>query len=158
VSDQTVLGIFHGGITVSDMDRALEFYRDFLGLELLYDRETTAPYLGEMIGLESPDLRIAFLRTGPGDEGYIELLEYRSIERRLVGHAPWDPGSGHICFSVVDVDRLYAELLRSGYTARSAPVDIVSGPNTGSRAVYVSDPDGHWVELFQRPVRRGQPA
>jgi catechol 2,3-dioxygenase-like lactoylglutathione lyase family enzyme len=146
-----VTSMFHGGITVSDMDLALRFYRDALGLELVYDRETTASYLGEVLGLEHPNIRIAFLRAGSSDpETFVELLEYRSVHRRAVKVAPWDPGAGHLCFYVADIEGIHGSLTSGGYEAHSRPVDIDSGPNEGARVFYVQDPDGHWIELFQR--------
>ena len=157
MTGREVLGIFHAGITVSNMDRALEFYRDLLGLDVLYDREATSPYLARLLNIQVPDIRIVFLHAGPADAASIELLEYRSLSGSTAGHDPWDPGSGHVCFSVVNVDRLYTAVIRSGYEVRSEPVDIVSGPNFGSRAFYVKDPDGHWIELFQRPLPAGSP-
>ncbi len=39
-----------------------------------------------------------------------------------------------------------------GYKTRSAhAVDIVAGPNIGAKVVYLIDPDGYHVELFQKP-------
>ena len=143
-----VTGVFHGGVTVSDLDRALRFSRDALGLTVAHDRATTAAYLGQILGLEGPDLRIVFLRI-PDSETYLELLEYRNVERVSAAARPWDPGSGHLCLYVSEVDELYHSLVAAGYQARSAPIRITSGPNAGARAVYMSDPDGYWVELLQ---------
>jgi lactoylglutathione lyase len=143
-----VTGVFHCGITVLDLDRSLRFYRDALGLTVAHDRDTTAAYLGQILGLEHPDLRIAFLRI-PGSDTYLELLEYRNVERMSAAARPWDPGGGHLCLFVSGVDDLHDAVVAAGYRVRSTPVDIASGPNAGARAVYVSDPDGHWVELMQ---------
>lgn len=143
-----VTGVFHGGVTVSDLDRALRFYRDALGLPVAHDRDTTAAYLGQILGIEEPDLRIAFLRI-PDSDTYLELLEYRNVERVSAAARPWDPGNGHLCLYVSGVDELHRSLVAAGYQARSAPTDITSGPNAGARAVYVSDPDGYWVELLE---------
>jgi hypothetical protein len=42
-----------------------------------------------------------------------------------------------------------------GYSARSdSAVDIVAGPNIGAKVVYLIDPDGYFIELFQKPVKR----
>ena len=46
-----VTGFFHGGVTVSDIDRALVFYCDGLGLEQEFDRILNAPYLKTVLGL-----------------------------------------------------------------------------------------------------------
>ena len=46
----SVTGFFHGGITVSDMDRSLVFYRDGLGLDMAFDRILDGPYLPVVLG------------------------------------------------------------------------------------------------------------
>ena len=74
-----VTGFFHGGVTVSDMDRALVFYRDGLGLEQAFDRALDAPYLKAVLGLEFDHIRAVYLHIPGG--GYVELLEYVGIER-----------------------------------------------------------------------------
>ena len=38
-----------------------------------------------------------------------------------------------------------------GYRSRSGRVvDITEGPNAGARSCYMADPDGYWIELFQK--------
>ena len=57
-----VAGIFHTGITVSDLDRSIAFYRDCLGLELVTRWESSQPYLRTVVGFPDAELRIALLR------------------------------------------------------------------------------------------------
>ena len=68
----SVIGFFHGGVTVSDMDRSLIFYVDGLGLEIEFDRKLDGPYLKEVLNLEFDHLRAAYLRIPGG--GFVELL------------------------------------------------------------------------------------
>lgn len=149
-----ITGFFHGGITVSDMAKALSFYRDGLGLELEYDRIADAPYLRTVLGLEFKQIRVVYLRIPGG--GFVELLEYAGIETMSAASRPCDPGGGHLCLYVDDVDAMFARLRRLGFRARSnGVVDIISGPNQGARSAYVLDQDGYAVELFQK--RAGVP-
>jgi len=146
-----IVGFFHAGITVRDMDTALGFYRDVLGLPVAFDRVLDGPYLPIMLNLRFSGIRVAFL-TIPGG-GNVELLEYQGIERMPGPARPCDYGTGHLCFYVDDIDALHARALAHGFTSRSGePVAITQGPNSGARAVYLVDPDGYIVELFQRPV------
>lgn len=149
-----ITGFFHGGVTVLDMDASLRFYADGLGLEIHLDRVIDAPYLkgqAGVLGIEFENIRVAYLRI-PGVAGFVELLEYRGIERLSAAARPCDFGAGHFCFYVDDVDAMHARLVAMGYRARSAtPRSITSGPNEGARSVYMRDPDGYPVELFQRP-------
>jgi lactoylglutathione lyase len=144
-----VTGFFHGGITVRDMAQALVFYRDGLGLEIEFDRILDAPYLREVLALEFDRIRVIYLRLPGG--GFVELLEYAGLERRSAASRPCDYGSGHLCLYTDDVDGLYQRLAALGFAARSSGVvAITSGPNQGARSVYMLDPDGYAVELFQK--------
>jgi lactoylglutathione lyase len=144
-----VTGFFHGGITVSDMDRALVFYRDGLGLEQEFDRILDAPYLKAVLGLEFDHIRAVYLNIPGG--GFVELLEYVGIESLSAASRPCDHGAGHLCLYVDDVEAMHARLVELGFAARSKRiVEITSGPNLGARSCYMADPDGYAVELFQK--------
>ena len=60
-----------------------------------------------------------------------------------------------MCVAVDDgLDELVARLLAAGgTTATPEPVVIDRGANAGGRALYVRDPDGHVLELFEPPAR-----
>ena len=146
-----VTGFFHGGITVSDMDRALVFYRDGLGLEQEFDRVLDAPYVKAVLGLDFDHIRAVYLRVPGG--GFVELLEYHGIERMSAASRPCDHGAGHLCLYVDDVDAMHARLVGLGFAARSPDtVEITAGPTRGARSCYMADPDGYAVELFQKPM------
>jgi hypothetical protein len=52
---------------------------------------------------------------------------------------------------VDDVQAVYDRLFSLGFRARhSAVTDITAGPNAGARSAYFADPDGYYVELFQK--------
>ena len=145
-----VTGFFHAGITVRDMDESLRFYRDVLGLETHFDTVLDGPYLPVVLALDITTIRAVYL-TIPGG-GFVELLEYRDLERMSAASRPCDYGAGHLCFYVEDIDDLVARARAAGFRPRSdQPVDITAGPNAGARSVYLLDPDGYPVELFQRP-------
>lgn len=145
-----ITGFFHAGITVSDLDRSLAFYRDGLRLTVAFDRVLDGDYLRTVLDLPLSSIRVAYLDI-PGN-GYVELLEYRGLERISAASRPCDPGGGHLCLYVDDIDILVERLHAQGYQSRSeGPVDITSGPNVGARSIYMLDPDGYAVELFQRP-------
>lgn len=147
-----VAGFFHAGITVRDMDVSLAFYRDVLGLELEFDLIGSAPYLKEVLALDFTEMRIVYLRIPAAPDSFIELLEYRGTERHSASARPSDFGAGHVCLYVTDVAAMHARAIAAGYSSRSqSTVDITPGPNKGARSVYLVDPDGYLVELFQRP-------
>lgn len=157
MSDEpAVIGIHHGGISVSDMDASLRFYRDGLGLEVTLDALRDAPYLHETLAVPFSALRYVLLKVPGTDAGAIvELLEYRDSERMPAAARPQDPGNGHLCLQVRDAVALHARLRDMGHRSRSPEtVAITAGGNAGGRIVYVADPDGYWVELLERPRPR----
>lgn len=102
-----------------------------------------------MLGLEFKHIRVVYLGIPGG--GFVELLEYVGIETMPAASRPCDPGGGHLCLYVDDVEAMYGRLRRLGSSSLSdGVVDIVSGPNHGARSVYLLDQDGYAVELFQR--------
>ena len=147
-----VTGFFHGGITVKDMESSLKFYRDGLQLEVEFDVINGADYLRTVVAMPFSEIRIVYLRIP--HSGFIELLEYRGLERHSASARPSDFGGGHLCLYVDDVDAIASRLQQLGYPSRSAnPVEIVAGPNIGAKVIYMIDPDGYFVELFQKPVK-----
>jgi catechol 2,3-dioxygenase-like lactoylglutathione lyase family enzyme len=151
-----VSGILHTGLTVSDLDRSVAFYRDLLGLELIAQWDSRQPYLRTVVGYPDAELRIALLRL-PGAAGaaghHIELLEYRQPRGTRGDANTYHPGNGHVAFMVDDLDATYRDLRAKGVRFKSAPVDIDHGRNAGARAVYLFDPDDITLEMVQ-PARR----
>ena len=116
-----ITGPRHAGITVSNLDRALTFYVDTLGLELLWRREYSEPEIRDIVGVpEASSFDIAMIQV-PGGEFQVELLEYRGCERRSGATSPADYGTGHICFFVDGIDALYADLTAAGVAFRRRP-------------------------------------
>lgn len=146
-----VSGFHHSGVTVTNLEVSLAFYRDVLGLELRTQRRVTEPYVFECTGVQATALNLAFLGI-PGSDAQVELLEYEGVEWVPAASRPSDPGNVHLCLIVDDLNSLHARLVEAGFGARSAaPIDITVGPNTGGKMLYAIDPDGSFVELFEPP-------
>ena len=82
----------------------------------------------------------------------IELQEYRRVGdhgSREPGTAP--AGSSHICLRVDDLAGTLARAEAAGGRRVTDPFQIDSGINDGGAAVYLRDPDGYTIELFQAP-------
>ena len=147
-----IVGARHAGITVSDLDRSLAFYRDLLGLELLWRRLYEEPEILQIVGVpEATGLEIAMLRV-PGSELDVELIEYQGIETTSGNTPPCDYGTGHFCVFVRDIDALHADLTAKGVRFRSnGPVEMTGGANKGGKSLYSLDPDGYIFEFHERP-------
>ena len=152
MSKWTITGPRHGGITVSDLDRSLEFYSGLLGLELLWRRLYEEPEITRIVGVpEATGLEIAMLRV-PGSDVDVELIQYHGCESVSGSSPPSHHGTGHFCVFVTGIDALYEELRDRGVRFRSdGPVEMGAGPNKGGKSLYSLDPDGYIFEFHQRP-------
>lgn len=143
-----VLGVWHVGLTVRDMDESLRFFRDGLGLEIAHEYENRERGR-ELLQLDFESMRVVFLAV-PGTEVGLELQEYRGLERHSASARPSDWGSGHFCLYVDDAEAVCARLAELGYSTRG-PVHAFGpdSPRAGAKGVYAISPDGHYVELYQ---------
>lgn len=146
--------LHHAGMTVSDLDRALGFWRDALGMETVVDQESRGGYFEAIVGEHDVVVRTHHLAFG-GQGARVELFEFASPRGGQHRSRPADVGFAHVCVAVDSgLDELVARLLGAGgSTATPEPVVIDRGANAGGRALYLRDPDGHVLELFEPPAR-----
>ena len=152
-------GVEAVGITVSDLDRAVDFYTGVLHFQKESETELAGREVEHFKGIFGVRLRAARLRLG-GEE--VELTEYLAPQGRPV---PADSRSNdlwfqHLAIVVSDMDQAYRWL-------RDHRVQHVSsGPQTlpawnaqagGIQAFYFRDPDGHVLELIHFPLGKGDP-
>ena len=145
--------VYHTGFTVSDIERSIAFYRDVLGMKLLKRQTGTAPYLATVTVFPGVRLEAAFLQPA-GVGSVLELLQYVSHPAPATDRATNRPGNAHLCFRIDDLRSACAELERRGVTLVSGPTEITAGAHAGGWAVYLRDPDGFTVELYQSPPAR----
>jgi lactoylglutathione lyase len=138
----------HTGLTVRDLDRSVAFYRDVIGMNVVFAQEKQGGYLAEIVGYGNAHVRMAHLEFEPNSHR-IELFEY--LEPGACGDAgePRDVGITHVCLAVDDIDAVFERITVVGADPISAPVLVDTGANAGGRGAYVRDPDGIIIELFQ---------
>ena len=143
-----ITGVDHTAIVVSDLARSLAFYCDIVGLELGWQVDDDGHELARMVGYEQAMLRMAELRLPGGHR--LELIEYVRPRGRTQAPERCDVGAAHICLRVDDVTAEVNRLKEAGVdTFVSDPVEFTDGPDAGSRVVYVCDPDGIILELYE---------
>jgi catechol 2,3-dioxygenase-like lactoylglutathione lyase family enzyme len=155
--DSVVGGVDSVAITVSDMDRAADFYSRVLTFQKVSDVEVTGEDLEHLYGVFGVRIRVVRMRLG--DES-IELDEYLAPKGRPV---PLDSRSNdrwfqHIAIIVSDMDKAYARLRENKVEhASSGPQTLpVWNKNAGGiSAFYFKDPDGHPVEILHFPSDKG---
>jgi catechol 2,3-dioxygenase-like lactoylglutathione lyase family enzyme len=146
-----ILAPDHTGITVSNLDRSLAFWRDVLGFELSHTAHQTGELAKEITGVAGAEIKLAVVKTPGGHK--IELLEYLAPtdRKQRVNLRPCDVGSVHVALIVDDLDAILSVINASGWKAAGKPQTLQSGPNAGKRVVYVRDPDGTTIEFMHQP-------
>lgn len=145
------------GFTVSEMDKAIDFYTRILRFEKVRDVEIAGTEFEHLSGVFGARVRVVDLKIG---EEKIELTEYLTPQGRPI---PVDSKSNdrwfqHIAIIVSDMDRAY-QLLRANKVRHAS-----TGPQTlpayitaaaGIKAFYFKDPDGHVLEILEFPPGKG---
>jgi catechol 2,3-dioxygenase-like lactoylglutathione lyase family enzyme len=136
----------HTGVVVTDLDRAIGFFRDLLGFELL-SRAPREPALIERItGLTQPKVEIAHLQ-GPGHR--VELIRYATDGFRDVDPPRvYDDGAAHIAIDVEDVNAAVHASAAHGLEPVGEVVAIDAGPNRGRKVVYLESAYGVTIEFI----------
>ena len=154
---QSVSRVESVGFTVSDMDKAIDFYTRVLPFEKVSDVESFGTEFEHLSGVFGARVRVVRLKLG---EEFLELTEYLTPRGRSV---PVDSRSNdrwfqHVAIIVSDMDKAYAHL-RSNKVRHAS-----TGPQTlpsyitaaaGIRAFYFKDFDDHILEVLSFPPDKG---
>jgi len=145
-----ITGFHHFELSTQDAERAIAFYRDAFGMQVVADREVEpGGFVEHVTGVRGARVRIVHM------QGYgfnFELLQYREPGGEGRAREPNHAGSAHLCFISDDLDAECERLRALGVKVRSTgerPIAVVGGPNDGGKAVYLEDPDGNAVEIVQ---------
>lgn len=137
--------IRHSGIVVTDMEKALRFYCDLLGLKIAKDFEEGGDYIDSISGLSG--VRVRMVKLTVDDGSMVELLQYLSHPRKVPDNLQiCDIGCSHIAFSVDDIDKEYARLLEGGVKFNCPPY---ISPDGYAKVAFCHDPDGTSIELVE---------
>jgi catechol 2,3-dioxygenase-like lactoylglutathione lyase family enzyme len=145
------------GMTVSDMDRAVEFYTRVLTFTKVSDVEVAGDAYERLEGVFGLRMRVVRLRLG-GEQ--LVLTEYLAPRGRpLPGDSrSQDRWFQHVAIVVSDMDSAYAVLRRNRVQyASTGPQRLPDwNPNAGGiEAFYFKDPDAHTLEVIHFPKGKG---
>ncbi|HWI22491.1 MAG TPA: VOC family protein [Baekduia sp.] len=148
--DQTaVIGIDHVGFSCADLDGALEFFCDVLGVPLRTRGELVGGSAGEAV--DHPELRGRYADLDLGDGHTLELFEIAEPRGEPITPDALRPGGGHCALRVRDIDDLVARVIAAGYEPVAKTVQFDEpGFWSGARVVYVRGPGGIVIELIER--------
>ncbi len=149
----TVAGVHHVSLTVTDLDRSVDFYSRLLGFRLIGRKHRQAPDLGDALWGPAPekapqpaeiliaDLELAGTR--------LELIQYLEPASPPYHGRPSQAGSAHLALLTEDIEAEVARLKEAGVLFHT-PVRTVRDPGRPLwRWCYFRDPDGVVVELVQ---------
>ena len=124
--------LLHTMLRTGDLDRAIAFYSDVLGMKLLRRKDY-------------PEGKFTLAFIGYGDEAsnsVIELTYNWGVSQYELGTA-----YGHIA---IEVDDVYAACAAA--KAKGARIVREAGPmNAGTTIIaFIADPDGYFIELIGR--------
>ena len=127
--------IDHIALVVEDIDKALEFWQDALGLDL--------SHMEDVPGEKS---LVAFL---PAQESEVELVQPTSEDSGVARYLnKRGPGMHHICFEVYDIEETMAHLKEKGMHLINEKPEIGTG---GKRIAFIHPESTHGVlvELYE---------
>jgi catechol 2,3-dioxygenase-like lactoylglutathione lyase family enzyme len=139
----STLQTHHVGVTVSDLDRAIEFYTDVLGLSVQARFEVAGEAFETGVDIAGASAQFAHL---DGNSVRIELVEYEPAGDDEVAPQLNDSGATHLGFRVADLDIFYQAL--------PSTVETLSSPQTtetGTRILFVRDPEQNLIEILEQP-------
>ena len=138
--------LHHTGVLVADIDRAAAFYLDALDGRWLFKPATNRGEGAQYVFGGAPDVAFTFCYIG-FRTGAVELIEF------LEGAPDWarSPVRGllpHFGVVVDDIAQTVERVERAG-GRRVWPEPVSWG---GATVMYVADPDGNPIELFDVPL------
>ncbi|SPM34046.1 Catechol 2,3-dioxygenase or other lactoylglutathione lyase family enzyme [Mycobacterium rhizamassiliense] len=134
----------HLVVGVTDMDRALEFYRDVLGMEIVFESLISGePFDAVLHATRKQEGRVVGGLLGGL---MVELLSLGARPSTGSATRPALTGIHNVSLSVTDLDDSHRRIVAAGYTPEQEPFEI-----GGVRMFFVKDPDGTAVEFIELP-------
>jgi predicted enzyme related to lactoylglutathione lyase len=137
----------HTALAVTNLERAIAFYSQAFGYEVLARVRGMSEQIAHAAGLPSLECDLAQLRS-PISGHILELLEFGNVPLGSEEHAPTRPGSAHVSFVVEDLETALAAVKRLGGRALGEVTRFPDG-----RRVFCRDPSETAIELAELRAR-----
>ena len=152
-------GADHVSLTVSDLDKAIEFYSAAFGAEVEY---RMGPFdAAEMPPMEDgrdwteahvdvPGARLSIVMVRFPWNFRMEMFQYEKPEdSAATPPRNCDIGARHVCIEVLDLEAAIAHLESHGCKPQAGPIVMEEGPCPPSKSHYIQDPFGMQLELVE---------
>jgi catechol 2,3-dioxygenase-like lactoylglutathione lyase family enzyme len=144
-----IKGLHHVGLSVANLDRAIEFYTRAASFEVVWRfRVEDSSRARAMLGISAGGTRIALLR---GPTGFLELFQFDDTGAPLPKSEVHHGGIRHICLQNVDGNALFDAFDAAGSSHHARP----SGLGTGNLYAYIRDHDDNIIEVEGLPWAAG---
>lgn len=144
--------IVHIGLTVSNLEKSVNFYKNILGLDIVGHLEMEGPETDLLFNRQNVKVKIAYLK---GNNNIIsppvELIQFIGDDAKKDIADLHKTSISEICFKVDDIDEVYNKFLEHKVECLSEPqtFDFSNYGFGKSKAIYFKDPDGIILELSQ---------
>jgi microsomal epoxide hydrolase len=142
----------HVGVVVPNLDKAIKFFVDVLGADLLW---TAGPYSDPKNNPARFDVdprtasKVAMLRLGPNINLELKEAKFPGQKNKMPGNA--DTGAPHLAFWVDDLDVASDYLTSKGVRLLAGPFPTAGEPKLGEVIRYFQTSFGMYMELVHRP-------
>jgi catechol 2,3-dioxygenase-like lactoylglutathione lyase family enzyme len=149
----------HVGVTVTELDKAIDWYGDVLGLrvvsgpaDLVGDDSPFGNIVRDIFGADFGRGRLVFMAGANGV--VVEIFEFQrpKSERRQNNFEFWKNGFFHICFVDPDIEVTARKIADTGGKLRSKVWQLF--PNKPYKIAYCEDPFGNIIELYSHSTEQ----
>ena len=145
----------HVGVTVPDIDGAMDWYEEILGLDRVMDPvrvEAGEGHMGELcadvLDIDFEEVRIGHMATSDGTG--VEFFEFDEVDE--VAPNPRETGFFHVCVIDPDIEALAERIAGHGGEHTSEIWRLF--PDREYRMTYCTDPFGNYVEIYTHGYER----
>jgi len=135
---------WHVGLTVTDLDKSANFYRDIVGMEEGARAHSANAQFAALVNLPGAQLKSVFLTL---DGVTLQLLQYLTQRGNALELAHNNIGSPHLSFFVPDIAAKYQSLTSNGEVRITS--SIITNASGTIRSFYIADPDGVPIEFVE---------
>ena len=150
-----LVGADHVGITVPDINEAIEWFEDVMGgvapLTFGPFGDPTGTFMQDLLDVDPRAVirQITMIRIG--HSAGIELFQYEAPDQRRTHPRNSDWSGHHIAFYVTDIDDAVEYMRSRGVQALLGPLPVTDGPAAGQAINYFRTPFGTYIELISYP-------